>query len=80
MSALATADGKDFERKMCLLVTGQARWSQRLENDIRNFWGDKLCGTPNPERHLSAAAQKALVALYEAYGQSEETQRALEPA
>ncbi|KXU99230.1 hypothetical protein AD929_15645 [Gluconobacter potus] len=80
MSALALADGKDFERKMCLLVTGQARWSQRLENDIRNFWGDKLCGTPNPERHLSAAAQKALVALYEAYGQSEETQRALEAA
>jgi len=49
MSALALADGKDFERKMCLLVTGQARWSQRLENDIRKFWGDKLCGIANPE-------------------------------
>lgn len=80
MSALALAEGKDFERKMCLLVTGQARWSQQLENDIRKFWGDKLCGIANPERHLPPAAQKALVALCEAYGQQEEKQLALEAA
>lgn len=78
MSALVEATGSDFERKMCLLITGQARWSQRLERDIRSFWVDKLCGTPNPERHLPVATQKALLALYEAYGQQEERQPALE--
>lgn len=79
MSALTTS-GPDFDQKMSALMAGQGQWSRRLENDLRDFWGDKLCGVPDPGKRLTPAVRKALVALYEAYGQPADTQRALEAA